>query len=965
MPIVKTFTDSDFDTFSILLSDGAQSWSGGNSFLGTAVLSNSMSSVGAVRVTAQLSAAALATLPVGVTPLGAIFHCTHALTGSGGDVTFQAFPGGIENWDSDGLPHSGSHDETTFDYTGSQGHQAVIAGAGSGGNTVSAMSFDVRLPLSIDPGSGAAGGGNTVTITGYGFDGGTTVDFDGTPATSIVSSMDGTSLTCVAPAHTAGIIDVLVTTVSNGSDTVSYEYLDVFTGPDIDPGPVQVVTGPGPATFTTDVTVTPGSGSIVSYTWTQVDGPATPTIVSPGTENTDITFDYAPGVYHFQLEVVTDDAVPLTVANPNITFVIEPTHAPHVTSLSAVMFWDTTHTLQLEVTDDSWGGSLSYLWTQLSGPVGGVATLINPTDGDSVDVNFNEVPGIYLFQLAVTRGDDALVGTGVFRVAVYTDADQPEDLATGPVTIYVNGVEDQAAILNSSSINKALGQNPQISFKLYDHDIARYSDVVIERGLRRLFGGLCLSTILIFEETNPFRNVNCVGYAWHLHRKPITKTYLNQSLTDIVTDLLTLCDGGITPDFVASGLPFMSIALNNEYPDEALTRMANLIHGHWSVDDFKRMHFAVFEAQGDPITISPRHPWYRDLTITKDATPAVNRVIVNYTRVNTISVDVPDTIEVSSLDNYDPNGGTTQIDGATVHYSGVAKILQPDSVYGHVQMFFGTESVFVSDGQLDPSIGIIPAFTYSTSEGETQIVSGGNGRFIEASPSPPDPPDDNALRITISPITVGDPAAIRRITAINVYRNSNEGAGATFFVGSLPPGGGVFDDKYLLATFPTPLKNAPSINTADKYLNYLTGCTGSAQTSVPASVESNDTAAQADLAAILGGGDSGVVAISLNGGIMGDADARVLADSYLSAARGEKVRLDVTLRDDDAIPGQTLSINYPDAPYECVESVKIQSSSLSGFELGVPHTYRVTAERDKVVLDDFLKKSLNTIQGGT
>lgn len=71
----------------------------------------------------------------------------------------------------------------------------------------------------ITPSSGAAAGGNTVTITGTGFVDGATVSLGGSSCTS-VSVLSATSLSCVAPAGSGGaVVDVVVTNLGPVSGT--------------------------------------------------------------------------------------------------------------------------------------------------------------------------------------------------------------------------------------------------------------------------------------------------------------------------------------------------------------------------------------------------------------------------------------------------------------------------------------------------------------------------------------------------------------------------------------------------------------------------------------------------------------------------------------------------------------------------------------------------------------------------
>ena len=69
---------------------------------------------------------------------------------------------------------------------------------------------------SIDPVSGAAAGGTTVTITGYNLNlPDIALKFDGVEATNI-QNQTKTSLQCDTPAHAAGAVDV---TIDNGEES--------------------------------------------------------------------------------------------------------------------------------------------------------------------------------------------------------------------------------------------------------------------------------------------------------------------------------------------------------------------------------------------------------------------------------------------------------------------------------------------------------------------------------------------------------------------------------------------------------------------------------------------------------------------------------------------------------------------------------------------------------------------------
>jgi hypothetical protein len=92
--------------------------------------------------------------------------------------------------------------------------------------------------------SGLIQGGETVTLVGSGFTGATTVSFGGTAASSFTVSSDSV-ITAVAPAHAAGVVDVIVTTAAGSSATSPS---DQFTYVESPPPPdLPTVTGLGPA----------------------------------------------------------------------------------------------------------------------------------------------------------------------------------------------------------------------------------------------------------------------------------------------------------------------------------------------------------------------------------------------------------------------------------------------------------------------------------------------------------------------------------------------------------------------------------------------------------------------------------------------------------------------------------------------------------------------------------------------
>ncbi|MBB5048945.1 hypothetical protein HNR60_003716 [Rhodopseudomonas rhenobacensis] len=102
---------------------------------------------------------------------------------------------------------------------------------------------------SIAPNTGPISGGSNVTITGTNFTGATAVSIGGSPATG-VTVVSATTITAITPAHTAGTVDVAVTTPGGtGTGAGLYTYAGTPTVAAISPSA-------GPTAGGTAVTIT-------------------------------------------------------------------------------------------------------------------------------------------------------------------------------------------------------------------------------------------------------------------------------------------------------------------------------------------------------------------------------------------------------------------------------------------------------------------------------------------------------------------------------------------------------------------------------------------------------------------------------------------------------------------------------------------------------------------------------------
>jgi uncharacterized protein YjeT (DUF2065 family) len=159
------------------------------------------------------------------------------------------------------------------------------------------------------------------------------------------------------------------------------------------------------------------NGTIVSYLWTKIAGPATYNTVNASSAVTDIS-GLVEGVYNFELKVTDNngatakDTVQVTVNAANYI-------APPVANAGS----DITITLPDNTTSLTGSGSVangtivSYLWTKISGPATyNIANASSPVTGIS-----ELVQGVYNFELEVTD-NNGTTGKDTVQVTVNSTA---------------------------------------------------------------------------------------------------------------------------------------------------------------------------------------------------------------------------------------------------------------------------------------------------------------------------------------------------------------------------------------------------------------------------------------------------------------------------------------------------------------------------------------------------------------
>ncbi|GHU07467.1 hypothetical protein FACS189431_2090 [Alphaproteobacteria bacterium] len=172
----------------------------------------------------------------------------------------------------------------------------------AGGSTTSNSAytyFDTPTGTQITPNYGSTAGGTTVTLTGTGLDNLNFVQF-GTNSSDIctnINNQSATSLTCLAPAHAAGRVNIFIST-AGGTDTITdgFNYLASPTLTSVTPnsgastgGKSVTITGTGFDTLTNTTTVSFGGSvcNISNITTTSIT--CTTTAHDAGTVDVELT----------------------------------------------------------------------------------------------------------------------------------------------------------------------------------------------------------------------------------------------------------------------------------------------------------------------------------------------------------------------------------------------------------------------------------------------------------------------------------------------------------------------------------------------------------------------------------------------------------------------------------------------------------------------------------------------------
>ena len=176
----------------------------------------------------------------------------------------------------------------------------------------------------------------------------------------------------------------------------------------------------------------------------------------------------------------------------------------------------------------------------------------------------------------------------------------------------------------------------KLSFLLRKHDGQTYKptagdEVVLTVGATKEFGGYIIEIQEDVEARVEFIKIICKDYTHELDRQLVSKTYQNETVNDIIADLIDTFATAITYTNVNCTTVIDSVTFNYLPISKCLERLADIVEGYdWYIDYDKDVHFFLTEsiASSFNLTDTSNNYVYNSLSLREDTHQLRNEVII-------------------------------------------------------------------------------------------------------------------------------------------------------------------------------------------------------------------------------------------------------------------------------------------------------------------------------------------------
>lgn len=206
------------------------------------------------------------------------------------------------------------------------------------------------------------------------------------------------------------------------------------------------------------------------------------------------------------------------------------------------------------------------------------------------------------------------------------------------IGVTIAGVDRKSAVV-FNSLRKTDNLNQQtdtLEFKIRKYGDLTYvpslgDEVVVTKGANTLFGGVVVRLIENVKDAHRLEyTVLCNDYSQFLKRQLVTERYENETVADIIADLIAnYTTDGFTDTNVVGAQVIESISFNRLSVADCLQKLADAISYVWYVDHDKDIHFFPKNTETGPaLSDTSGNYIYNSLEIVEDLTQVRNSVLV-------------------------------------------------------------------------------------------------------------------------------------------------------------------------------------------------------------------------------------------------------------------------------------------------------------------------------------------------
>jgi hypothetical protein len=155
-------------------------------------------------------------------------------------------------------------------------------------------------------------------------------------------------------------------------------------------------------------------------------------------------------------------------------------------------------------------------------------------------------------------------------------------------------------------------------------------EVIITKDGDIIFGGVIVSVQSSTRSLKNIYDVECKDFTHYLDRRLVNKRYTNETINDIIADLLSEYAPEFTDNNVNCDIELDTITFNRIPVSDCIQQLAELVGFSWYVDYEKDIHFFAENEEPAPFSLTVNggnHVW-DSLVVTEDISQIRNQVYV-------------------------------------------------------------------------------------------------------------------------------------------------------------------------------------------------------------------------------------------------------------------------------------------------------------------------------------------------